>query len=194
MKCSKKQYVIATVILIILCLLFAALCIFLLVRETDSSKPSKGMTYDNQEMFFQISDTHLDIYYNASVTSENWQMCRNLQRSSGQTVINFSNKTAIYGRAGCDTSRDLLLSVAQQMNDLNKELPSPAKFILLSGKIELKIHLNYFKGRNFHWKKLLRFNAFFAKVSSAKYFTIFQPRKFIASKFSKSLNRESLFL
>ena len=134
--CSKKQYLIATVILTILCILFAGLTIFLLLRGNVDQHQSSHKKRDIGKgmVFFQISDTHLDIYYDRNIASANYQMCRSIKIKNHTSSLVQSAHAAKYGRLRCDTPKELLESAAQKLNDLNKQLKKPVEFIMISGK------------------------------------------------------------
>ena len=107
----------------------------MLVRHKHAEIPHKNKrTIDVNDLlyFFHITDVHLDVLYSKHVSSENWQMCRNMSRRSGQPV-NLTDGYAEFGRVGCDASEALVKSAANYMEKINGNLPKPIDFIIISG-------------------------------------------------------------
>ena len=107
----------------------------MLVRHKHAEIPHKNKrTIDVNDLlyFFHITDVHLDVLYSKHVSSENWQMCRNMSRRSGQPV-NLADGYAEFGRVGCDASEALVKSAANYMEKINGNLPKAIDFIIISG-------------------------------------------------------------
>ena len=97
-------------------------------------KKKRTIDVNNLLYFFHITDIHLDILYSKYVSSENWQMCRNMSRRSGKPV-NLTDGYAEFGRVGCDASEALVKSAASYMEEINGNLTKPIDFIIISGDL-----------------------------------------------------------
>jgi hypothetical protein len=137
--CSKKQHFIANITLGVLCIIFAGVLIYLVVKQNSKTALSRHDRSAVEKIYFyQISDTHLDIYYDEHVNADGRQLCRNVEKIDG-TKVNTTKSLAPYGRMHCDTPRHLLVSAAKEMEELNEELENPVEFILLSGIIHVSL-------------------------------------------------------
>ena len=105
-------------------------------KDNDSKRNKRTTIYAMH--FFHVSDTHLDLYYNKTISNKNSlgkeQMCRNIQRIGGKADISRADNIALFARVGCDSSELLVQSAADEMKRINYEDSKQAEFVLLTGE------------------------------------------------------------
>ncbi|XP_057302784.1 acid sphingomyelinase-like phosphodiesterase 3a isoform X2 [Hydractinia symbiolongicarpus] len=129
--CSSKF----RVLIILLAVIVAMLAVSLAAVVFRCNKRFVGATrhrHTNIKYFFQISDTHLDIYYNANITNKKHGMCRDkpLKKENSTT---YADNVATFGRVQCDSSTLLLQSLSNKLQNVNKKLDRSAEFVLITG-------------------------------------------------------------
>lgn len=136
--CSSKF----RVLIILLAVIVAMLAVSLVAVVLRCNKRFEGTTshhHTNIKYFFQISDTHLDIYYNASITNKKHGMCRDKPLKKENSTTHADN-VATFGRVKCDSSTLLLQSLSNELQNVNKKLDRSAEFVLITGWCVLCLH------------------------------------------------------
>ena len=90
--------------------------------------------------FLQLSDTHLDIYYNSNITNKLHQGCRNVpKRSNNSTNLSdmHSERTAEFGRFQCDAPTRLMISVQDQIKNVARDMENGIDFLILTGNRQI---------------------------------------------------------
>lgn len=118
-------------------------------RHPSASVKSEVENPKDVRRFFHLSDTHLDMYFDPTVSNaieEN--MCRTValssQKNSSNDEPDQTESSATYGRVKCDTPVDLLdaltTDIASKNTAMVKNDEVGMEFILMTGRIFLAMH------------------------------------------------------
>lgn len=125
-KCTVTNIVVALLAVVLM-------CVVVVVGVKYGFRGRNGVG-ENMELthFIQISDTHLDLYYDETVTNKNGQQCRNRHTTSGHSIEKL-NTSGRFGRVGCDSPRRLLKSLVEHLRNLKQVKEGKIEFVVLTG-------------------------------------------------------------
>ncbi|XP_065674515.1 sphingomyelinase phosphodiesterase D isoform X2 [Hydra vulgaris] len=134
--CYRKKNCSLYIVIAALVVLCIVLSVGLLLKmlhskscEVIQSRSKRNMA--DSIMFFWLSDIHLDIFYNNSIST--LTSCRSIQTKNDTIYPISSTYKALYGIPGCDTPLELLKSTANEMQKINANIKNSAEFILVTG-------------------------------------------------------------
>ena len=111
-------------------------------KHVETYKKERAINVNDLSYFFHISDIHLDVLYSKYVSSENFQLCRNITRrckmctnmsTESEKPVILTDGFADFGRVGCDAPVGLVKSAAKYMQEINERLTKPVDFIIVTG-------------------------------------------------------------
>jgi len=140
---TQRKYKALVFILTLVCaILTVTLCIIVLQHKDTTNKKKRDIVTKDLIYFFQVSDTHLDLYYNSNITNINHQACRNVTKLNS-TNITLSKTVAKFGRFKCDTPDELMVSVETHMKSINDQLEHAVEFVLITGDQSAHAYENF---------------------------------------------------
>lgn len=114
--------------LVLISILLPTLIVFT-KQETEASHES------HVHSFFQISDTHLDLFYDPTIAAKNREkdvFCRSIS-IKGSSANPKAKSVAKYGRDKCDLPRITIEEAVLKMKNVYNEMDDKAEFVLMTG-------------------------------------------------------------
>ena len=130
-----SQYRIIAVVffmLFIVCLILLMCAVFFKFGCQAYSDGVKRTARTSEIKFFHVSDIHLDLNYNQSISSASY--CRSLINKTVEKAL----FDAPYGRVGCDIPYALMKSSLSFMKTVSAREQGKIKFFLLTGNSSLQ--------------------------------------------------------